>query len=205
MGRQYRVIVADPPWRFGDPLPGNGRGAVKHYGCLDADALCAFPLPPLADDAILLLWRVSAMPEEALRVCRAWGFVPKSEIVWVKKTSTGARHFGMGRYVRAEHETCIVASRGRGSRVVRLHNIRSTFEAQVGRHSEKPESFYGMVETWLDGPYVELFARRKRHGWDCIGNEIGANLAHAPDRTEPSLSDAGSVPRLPRRQRAACR
>lgn len=170
-----RVIVADPPWRFGDRLPGRGRGAAKHYGCLGVEALCSFPMPPLADDAVLLLWRVSAMPEEALRVCRAWGFVPKSEIVWVKKTSKGARHFGMGRYVRAEHETCIVAARGRGSRVVRLHNVRSTFEASVGRHSEKPEQFYGMVEAWLEGPYVELFARRRRKGWACHGDEVGAN------------------------------
>ncbi len=170
--KRFRVLVADPPWRFGDPLPGNGRGAVKHYGCLDVESLCAFQLPPIADDAVLLLWRVSAMPEEALRVCRAWGFTPKAEIVWIKKTSTGGRHFGMGRYVRAEHETCIIGSRGRGSRVVRLHNIRSTFEASVGRHSEKPDEFYALVEKWLDGPYVELFARRQRRGWHCMGDEL---------------------------------
>ena len=93
----------------------------------------------------------------------------------IRTPSKGARHFGMGRYVRAEHETCIVAARGRGSRVVRLHNVRSTFEASVGRHSEKPESFYGIVEAWLEGPYVELFARRRRKGWACHGNEVEAD------------------------------
>jgi len=105
-----------------------------------------------------------------------WGFTPKTEIVWLKKTAHGNRWFGMGRTVRAEHETCIIATRGRPK--VLNHSVRSTFvtdfaglSAQVGRHSEKPEEFYKIVETLFDGPYVELFARRQRPGWTCQGDE----------------------------------
>ncbi len=164
----FRVITADPPWSFSDRLPGASRGAEKNYGVMTLGAICAFPLPPIADDALLFLWRVSSQVEEANLVVRAWGFVPKTEIVWVKKTCTGKRHFGMGRIVRAEHETCIVAKRGRPE--VLAKNIRSTFEAPTGQHSEKPETFYrDIVEKLAAGPYVELFARSPRLGWDSWG------------------------------------
>ena len=165
-----RVLIADPPWKFGDSLPGRARGAVKHYPCLSVDDICNFPLPPLMGDCYLFLWRVAAMPEEALRVVRAWGFVPKAELVWLKTTSLGKRWFGMGRTVRNEHETCIIATRGKPQ--VRSHAVRSTFTAPVGRHSAKPDLFYETVEKLCEGPYTELFARRQRVGWNCCGNEV---------------------------------
>jgi N6-adenosine-specific RNA methylase IME4 len=165
-----RVLVADPPWAFGDSLPGEGRGATKHYTVMATDAIERFPLPALAENAVLFLWRVAAMQDDALRVCRAWGFTLKTELVWLKRTSRGKRHFGMGRIVRAEHETCLIGTRGRPS--TRDRSTRSTFEAAVGRHSEKPDAFYDVVERLYQGPYVELFARRRRGGWDCRGNEL---------------------------------
>jgi hypothetical protein len=67
---RFRVVLADPPSQFRDPVP--GRGAVKDYACLSASALCAFPLPPLADDCTLFLDRVASMQQEALDVMRAW-------------------------------------------------------------------------------------------------------------------------------------
>lgn len=166
----FAVLEADPPWRFGDSLPGKGRGAAKHYRCLELSELLRFPLPPLADDAALFLWRVAAMQDEALQVVRAWGFKPKTEIVWQKMTRTGKKHFGMGRIVRASHEVCLVATRGRP--VVMDRSVRSTFSAPVGRHSEKPAEFYDIVERLYDGPYVRLFARSQRPGWVSMGNEV---------------------------------
>jgi N6-adenosine-specific RNA methylase IME4 len=40
-----------------------------------------------------------------------------------------------------------------------------------GRHSVKPDAFYDLVEQVSPGPYLELFARRQRLGWDTWGNE----------------------------------
>lgn len=167
--KKYRVLCADPPWAFGDKLPGDSRGAEKNYRVLTLDDIKAFPLPDLEDDCILFLWRVSAMQEEALAVVRAWGFVPKTEIVWKKKTKHGKRWFGMGRYCRAEHESCIIAVRGKMPPKVK--NVRSTFSAPIGIHSEKPEAFYKIVEKMYDGPYVELFGRRLRDGWKVLGDQ----------------------------------
>ncbi len=168
----FRVLCADPPWSFGDKLPGASRGAEKNYAVLSIDDICRFELPPLADDAYLFMWRVSSQVEEAYRVVRAWGFVPKSEIVWEKLTSGLLPWFGMGRHVRASHETAILAVRGRPK--PKSRSIRSRFAAPAGRHSEKPEAFYDLIEQLADGPYVELFARRQRPGWTCLGNEIPA-------------------------------
>src|SRR5688500_14613398 len=113
----FRVLVADPPWSFGDKLPGAGRGAEKHYDVLSVDDICAFAVPPTEPDALLFLWRVSSQQEEALRVVRAWGFKPHSEIVWDKLTVGGKPFFGMGRIVRGSHETCIIATKGRTPKV----------------------------------------------------------------------------------------
>jgi N6-adenosine-specific RNA methylase IME4 len=165
-----RVICADPPWSFQDSLPGKTRGAVRQYSTLSLAEICTFPLPPLAADCYLFLWRVAAMQLEALAVCKAWGFVPKSELVWIKRTATNKPWFGMGRHVRAAHESCIIATRGRPARTAA--NIRSVFRAPVGRHSEKPTRFYEIVEQFAAGPYVELFARRRRPNWICYGDQL---------------------------------
>jgi N6-adenosine-specific RNA methylase IME4 len=50
------------------------------------------------------------------------------------------------------------------------------FQWKRGAHSQKPEHFLDLVEQVSPGPYVELFARRHRMGWDVWGNE-SANTA----------------------------
>lgn len=177
MSEKFRVLCADPPWLFKDRLPGKTRGAARNYSCMTTYDICRFSLPPLADDCVLFLWRVASQQQAALDVVKAWGFAPKTEIIWLKKTADGFRWFGMGHTVRAEHETCIVATRRRP--LVLNHSVRSTFttdftglSAKVGEHSEKPEEFYKIVETLYDGPYCELFARRRRGGWACMGDEL---------------------------------
>lgn len=173
MTEPFRVIAADPPWPFDDDLPGKGRGARKHYDCLSIEDIKSFPLPPLADDAHLFLWRVTAMVEEAYQVVRAWGFEPKTELVWVKTAKGGSGlHMGMGRITRGAHETCIIARRGKPK--VLSHGIRDVFHAGTGgrNHSHKPPEFYRIVEDLAEGPYVELFARVRRKGWAAFGNQL---------------------------------
>ena len=173
--KTYRVLVADPPWRFRDSLPGGGRGASKHYPCMSVSEIEAFPLPRMADDSLLFLWRVASMPDEALRVARAWGFTPKSEIVWVKgsvRDGDLVPRIGMGRYVRNSHESALICSRGRGHRVIRSHSVPSVIVAPRGRHSAKPDEFRRLVDSLAGGSVVELFARTRWPGWDCLGNEL---------------------------------
>ncbi len=68
----FNVILADPPWRFGDSLPGPGRGASSHYETMTVADICVYELPPIEPDAVLFMWRVAAMQEEALEAIEAW-------------------------------------------------------------------------------------------------------------------------------------
>jgi N6-adenosine-specific RNA methylase IME4 len=171
-----RVLLADAPWGFKDKLPGKKRGAEKHYKCMTLSEIMRMPLPAIHVNAVLFMWRVSSMVEEAYQVVRAWGFVPKSEIVWNKTSEDGERDaIGMGRIVRGSHETCIVATRGRLVPVSKSE--RTSFRAPRTKHSEKPEEFYRIVERlyplelWPGG-HVELFARKRRRGWIQFGDEL---------------------------------
>lgn len=183
----YRVLVADPPWAPRDKLPGKTRGAARQYDVMRTSDIMCFLIDrkiAVADDAILFLWRLASMQIDALEVAKAWGFDVKSEVVWQKLTKNGLHHFGMGRTVRASHETCSIAVRGRASKVIVGKNVRSTFSAPMpldadGRiiHSAKPPEFFAHVVEPLTGgnahgPCLELFARERRFGWDAIGNQL---------------------------------
>ena len=167
------VLVADPPWRFKDRLPGKGRGAASHYAVMSTDDICRMQTPVEREkNAVLFLWRVAAMPEDACRVARAWGFEPKAELVWEKLTRTGKPFFGMGRYTRGAHETCMICVRGKAPPALR--NVRSRFAAKVGRHSSKPDEFYALVERmYQEADLFEMFARTVRPGWTQSGHELG--------------------------------
>jgi N6-adenosine-specific RNA methylase IME4 len=102
----YVCIVADPPWAPRDKLPGPNRGAAKQYHVMSTAEICDLAdvnvdggpriyREPIAKDAILFLWRLASMQQDALVVVRAWGFDVKSEIVWQKLTKRGLPWFGM--------------------------------------------------------------------------------------------------------------
>ena len=205
-----RIIVSDPPWMFGDKLPGPKRGSAKHYECMTLSEIMRTPLPPLHDDCVLFLWRVSSMVEEAYQVVRAWDFTPKSEIVWEKTDETGDKiAIGMGRIVRGSHETCIVATRGRRIEP-QSKSERTVFRAPRGAHSAKPEEFYRIVERlyplelWPEA-HVELFARRRRPGWIQLGHGLPGTWEHtlaALEReAEEKTAEAGEAAQPPARQR----
>lgn len=166
------VLYADPPWKFGDRLPGPGRGAAKHYRTMSVFEIMRFPLPPLAPDCWLFLWRVHTHQREAFQVLEAWRFEYASEIVWVKTSKSGKPRMGMGRTIRQAHEVCILARRGRPEQLSRA--IDSVILAPRGRHSAKPLEMYERIEKFAPGPYVEIFAREQRPGWVSLGDELVA-------------------------------
>lgn len=186
-----RVLVADPPWPFRDKLPGPKRGAASHYRTMTLEDIKQVPLPPLAEDSVLVLWRVPAMVEEALEVVRAWDFRPVSEIVWRKVCKVGHPcttaegeeteiprvRIGMGHYVRMAHEVAIIAVRGRCITVD--HSVPSVFDAPAMAHSAKPPAFFSLVERLWPGPYSEMFARTQRDGWRCSGLELDRDASGA--------------------------
>jgi N6-adenosine-specific RNA methylase IME4 len=73
-----------------------------------------------------------------------------------------------GLYLRNNTEHAILATRGRPM-VPECPVTSSWYRWPRLRHSEKPPLFFDIVEQVSPGPYVELFARAPRLGWDSWG------------------------------------
>ena len=157
----YSTIVADPPWRYGSAA--TKADASKHYSTMALEDICALPVADLAaDDAHLWLWSLNGMMEEAHQVVRAWGFRAITMLTWCKTQP------GVGYYVRSNTEHAIFATRGHP--MVPENKATASWHVwKRGAHSAKPDAFIDLVEQVSPPPYVELFCRRPRLGWDSWG------------------------------------
>ena len=54
-------------------------------------------------------------------------------------------------------------------------DIPSVLHAPKRRHSQKPDAFYEIVESFGDS-FCELFARSRRVRWHSVGKELGVTL-----------------------------
>ena len=77
---------------------------------------------------------------------------------------------GMGYWTRANTEPCLLATRGKPKRL--NADVRQAIITPRRQHSRKPDGVYGRIERLVAGPYLELFARTRRFGWDAWGNEV---------------------------------
>ena len=175
---RYAAIYADPPWSFRNwSAKGTGRNAVSHYDCLDFSALTALPLASLAaDDCALFLWTTDPLLPRALDLIQAWGFEYKTvAFYWVKlnaKPKHEADFFtGLGYWTRANPEQCLLATRGKPPRQAK--DVRRLIVEKRREHSRKPDSVREKIERLVQGPYLELFARETKPGWDCWGDQAG--------------------------------
>lgn len=170
---RYRVIYADPPWKYGDERAGlsgwEGSAAADHYPTMSTDDICAIKVESMAErDAVLLCWATFPLLPDALRVVASWGFRYKTAFVWNK----GRGPFG--HYHNAAAELLLVATRGSGMtpEVDAKENQVQDVPRERG-HSTKPEHFRRLIDRlWPTGPRVELFRRgAKPDGWETWGNE----------------------------------
>ena len=176
--KKYNVIYADPAWQFNNKKTGGNMksSAESHYRVTSLDDMKRLPVESLAaDDCALIMWWVGSMPQEAIDLCKAWGFKLQNMngFVWRKLTVKGRPFFGMGFTTRAGSESCIVAYRGKQSNLVKNRGVRAVIEAKVGGHSEKPQEFRDAIKTIYgdDVPMIELFSRKQVDGWDCWGDQ----------------------------------
>lgn len=178
--RKYRTILADPPW---DIQQNSNRGAIRHYPLMSIEAIKALPVSELVEeDAHLWLWTTNGALEQAYQVVRAWGFTPRSLMTWVKP------HYTLGNYLRNATEQVIFATKGKAP--IRFHGQATWLFAPLQDHSHKPEELYDIIERCSPAPYLELFARRPRHGWDKWGNEVRADVSFAGTKAgEQPVSD----------------
>ncbi len=173
MSKKYSTILADPPWM----QRGGGkskRGADRHYPLLKEKQIKELMDNVLSEavdeNAHLYMWVANNHLPEALRIIEHLGFRYITNLVWAKP------YFGLGRYFRGQHELCLFATKGRGFSVrTQVNNVPSLLGQTLikpRQHSRKPEEMYNLIESRSQGPYLEMFARSPRPGWDCWGDEI---------------------------------
>lgn len=178
----FGAILVDPPWHYKmwSEKSGNKRLASSKYSVMSIEDICSMPVADLcANDCVLFIWATWPLLFEAGSVIRAWGFVYKTcAFDWMKANNTQSNFFqeelpaqvGMGYWTRANTEPCLLATRGKPKRL--KADVRQGIIAPRREHSRKPDGIHDRIERLVAGPYLELFARQRRPGWTCWGNEI---------------------------------
>ena len=104
------------------------------------------------------------MIEQSLWLMRQWGFQYKSHMVWIKPKA------GLGYVFWNCHEILLYGTKGQIPAPAPGTQPDSVFYPPVGRHSEKPDIVYEMLERLYPTlPKLEMYARRARPGWDRWG------------------------------------
>lgn len=180
----YGAILADPPWRFEawNEQSSNGAGrADKHYAVMTTREISRLSIEYFAaTDCALFLWATWPMLCEALSVMAAWGFKYKTcGFMWAKAHARQLEMFrdtideqkkGLGYWTRSNSEICLLGTRGRPKRL--NADVWQVILEPRREHSRKPNCVHERIERLVAGPYLELFARQRRPGWDCWGNEV---------------------------------
>lgn len=182
-GRRFSTILADPPWKFQNKT---GKVAPEHrrlsrYATLSLEDIMRLPVEQVAaDTAHLYLWVPNALLPEGLAVMQAWGFNYKSNIVWHKiRKDGGSDGRGVGFYFRNVTEIILFGVRGKNARTLAPGRRQVNYLATRKReHSRKPDEQYDIIEACSPGPYLELFARGERPGWQGWGEQ--ANGEYRP-------------------------
>ncbi len=211
--KKYKTIYADPPWQFqnrtGKMAPENKR--LMRYETMVLDDIKALPVGSLADDsgAHLYLWVPNALLPDGLAVMEAWGFTYKSNIIWEKiRKDGGPDGRGVGFYFRNVTEILLfgIKSPKKDKTYRTLAPARSQvnlIRAIKREHSRKPDEFVSMIERCSEGPYLELFARGDRSGWDMWGNQAFED--YEPDwKTYANHTKAGEPYRYTEWQMRLC-
>lgn len=169
MTGSYGTVVADPPWDHSDGFVSELKaGAVFRalpYEAMQVEDILALPVRDVAAaNCRLFLWATNRWLDDAFDVLRAWGFKYVQTLVWQKPDPnwcTGS--------LAANVEFLVVGRRGAPARLGRFPSAVLTVVG--GDHSQKPEAFMDWIEICSPGPYLELFARRQRLGWDTWGDQ----------------------------------
>ncbi len=182
--RNYGTILADPPWQFqnrtGKVAPEHKR--LSRYATLTIQEIKEIPVSLVAaEKSHLYLWVPNALLQWGLEVMEAWGFQYKTNIVWHKIRKDGEPDGrGVGFYFRNTTELLLFGIRGKLRTLKPGRSQVNIVKTRKREHSRKPDEIFEIIEACSPGPYLELFARGGRVGWDQWGNEAEDYLVSWP-------------------------
>ena len=175
-GKKYRTIYADPPWQFqnrtGKVAPEHKR--LNRYETMTLNEIKSLPVKEVSEEkSHLYLWVPNALLPNGLEVMKAWGFEYKTNIIWEKVRHDGYPDGrGVGFYFRNVTEILLFGIRGDKNRTLDPARSQVNLIRTMKReHSRKPDEIIPIIEACSPGPYLEMFARGDREGWDMWGNQ----------------------------------
>ena len=178
--KRYATIYADPPWQFsnrsGKIAPENKK--LTRYDTMTLDDIKQLPVKEIAaEQAHLYLLVPNALLPQGLEVMKEWGFTYKTNLIWEKTRKDGKPDGrGVGFYFRNVTEVLLfgVKTKRKNDTFRTLQPGRSQvnlLRSMKREHSRKPDEFIPVIEACSPGPYLELFARGTRPGWDLWGDQ----------------------------------
>lgn len=170
----YDCMMIDPAWqqRFYSAA-GEKKAPQAHYKTTPFEEIATLPVLDLAaPNCLIWVWAINPMLDKAIEAVKRWGFEFKTAGSWEKMTVNNKQTFSTGYILRGSNEPYIIATRGKPKTSAK--NIRSSFHAVRGRHSEKPDKAYENMERMMpNARRLEIFSRTNRPGWDAFGDEAG--------------------------------
>jgi N6-adenosine-specific RNA methylase IME4 len=171
MGK-YGAILVDAPWDNADSItpkqPFSSYPGGWPYPTMRISEVEKLDIPGLAGpNCHLYLWVMNSFLPHGCYLMQHWGFKYSQIITWVKPS-------GVGNWWVNRTQHMLFGYRGRMT--MKTKCIDNVFGSTPVRHSEKPDLSYDIIEAASHGPYVEVFARRQRPGWDVWGSEVKSTV-----------------------------
>jgi len=164
----YNVIYIDPPWPISTSVWDKWEEPIDDkYPLMSIEDIQALPVAELShDNTHLFLWTTLTFLPDAIKIIDGWSFQYHICLTWNKEH--GFTLFG---YYR-NSELLLHSYKGKMPEEWGGEAFRTSFSEPATDHSRKPEIVYRFLEKWFLEPRLEMFARKRRPGWDVWGNEV---------------------------------
>ena len=179
--KTYDVVVADPPWSY-TGAQDKWAAAAKQYRTQPDDWIAGLDVAGLLTRrGVLFLWATCPRLDAGMSMVGRWGLTYRGvAFVWIKTKKSeplvpiGAQGVRPST-VKPTTELVLVASKVAEGRPMPLADeaVRQVVLAPKSAHSEKPEAVQERIEAmYPTASKIELFARRRRPGWDAWGDQV---------------------------------
>lgn len=169
---KYNTIVIDPPWNIsmtGEVKRRENRAKKLPYKTMSLQEIKDFPLKDFANVGChVYCWTTNKMLRDTFNVLEYWGVNFHLVIPWVKPSAI-CPCFGY----KFASEFCLLGFFGKPmQKFISSGKLNWIKDYVFKSHSSKPDSFYKLVEEMSPLPRIDIFARKKRDGWDVWGDEV---------------------------------